>query len=337
MITSPRAGIRVNRWMALAIMIAVTTVDAAPKAELISARRIWDRAPHNAFTDLIRHKDVWYCVFREGQGHVSPDGGLRVIRSRDGKAWTSAALLTSPTADLRDPKITITPDGRLMLTGAAAVHPPADVKHQTQVWFSRDGRTWSERHPIGEPNSWLWRVTWHQDRAYGVGYRTDGTRGTRLYASRDGKTFKPHVASFFNRGYPNESSLVFLPDQTALCLLRRDGSAASAQLGRAEPPYTRWTWKDLGTRIGGPRMIRLADGRLLAAVRLHEPRAHTGLCWVDAEAGTLTEFLALPSGGDTSYPGLVVHDGLLWVSYYSSHEAKTSIYLAKVKLPAGQP
>ena len=27
-------------------------------------------------------------------------------------------------------------------------------------------------------------------------------------------------------------------------------------------------------------------------------------------------------------------DGVLWVSYYSSHEGKTSIYLARVKLPA---
>ncbi|MEK8105428.1 hypothetical protein NKG94_10170 [Micromonospora sp. M12] len=36
--------------------------------------------------------------------------------------------------------------------------------------------------------------------------------------------------------------------------------------------------------------------------------------------GALTELVALPSGGDTSYPGLVWHDDLLWVSYYSSHE-----------------
>ena len=43
--------------------------------------------------------------------------------------------------------------------------------------------------------------------------------------------------------------------------------------------------------------------------------------------------LTLPSGGDTSYAGLVWHDGLLWVSYYSSHEGKSSIYLARVKLP----
>ena len=35
---------------------------------------------------------------------------------------------------------------------------------------------------------------------------------------------------------------------------------------------------------------------------------------------------------DTSYPGLVWHEGQLWVSYYSSHEGKTSIYLARVRL-----
>jgi hypothetical protein len=58
----------------------------------------------------------------------------------------------------------------------------------------------------------------------------------------------------------------------------------------------------------------------------------TALCWLDPRSGRLTEFLTLPSSGDTSYAGLVWHDRLLWVSHYSSHEGKTSIYLAKVKL-----
>ncbi len=42
--------------------------------------------------------------------------------------------------------------------------------------------------------------------------------------------------------------------------------------------------------------------------------------------------LVLPSGGDNSYPGMVWHDGLLWMSYYSSHEDKTNVYLAKIKV-----
>ena len=43
--------------------------------------------------------------------------------------------------------------------------------------------------------------------------------------------------------------------------------------------------------------------------------------------------LSVPSGGDNSYPGLVWHDGLLWMSYYSSHEGKSAIYLARIKVP----
>ena len=50
----------------------------------------------------------------------------------------------------------------------------------------------------------------------------------------------------------------------------------------------------------------------------------------------MTEALTLPSDGDTSYADMVWHDGLLWGSYYSSHEEKTSIYLAKVRIPGEQ-
>ena len=55
--------------------------------------------------------------------------------------------------------------------------------------------------------------------------------------------------------------------------------------------------------------------------------------------------LTLPGGGDCSYPGMiwhdyrgmVWHDDLLWMSYYSSHEGKTSIYLAKIKIDQSSP
>ena len=88
----------------------------------------------------------------------------------------------------------------------------------------------------------------------------------------------------------------------------------------------------MGVRIGGPHMIRLPDGRIVAATRLYDGSTRTSLSWLDPEAGTLEEFIKLPSGGDTSYPGLVYHEGVLWVSYYSSHEGKTAIYLAQVRL-----
>lgn len=296
----------------------------------LEVRRIWDRAPHNAFTDLARFKGRWYCVFRESRAHVSPDGALRVITSRDGRDWTSAALITRADADLRDAKITVTPDNRLMLSGAAALHPPAAFKHQSMVWFSKDGRRWGPGFGIGDPDVWLWRVTWHQKTAYGIGYDTDGERFVRLYTSRDGKAFTALVPELFDQGQPNETSILFEPDGTALCLLRRDGNPGTGKLGRARPPYTIWTWKDLGVKIGGPHMLRLPDGRIVAAIRLYDGGVRSSLAWLDSGAGRLSEFLTLPSGGDTGYPGLAWDKGRLWVTYYSSHEGKAAVYLARI-------
>jgi hypothetical protein len=49
--------------------------------------------------------------------------------------------------------------------------------------------------------------------------------------------------------------------------------------------------------------------------------------------GEYEPVLTLTSSGDTSYPGLVWHENQLWMSFYSSHEGKTSIYLAKLNMP----
>lgn len=319
--------------LAALLPIVATGGYSADRVQLVKVSKIWDAAPHNAFTDLVRYRGEWFCVFREGKAHVSPDGALRVLSSKDGAHWSSGALLTSTEGDLRDAKITVTSDGKLMLSGAVALTQPAAHKHRSLAWFSRDGRLWSEPVVIGDPNLWLWRTTWHRRRAYSIGYDTAGETFVRLYVSDDGRTFRTLVPRLFEEGHPNESSIVFQPDDTALCLLRRDGdAAATGKLGLARPPYTTWEWKDVGAKIGGPHMIRLPDGRLVAAVRLYDGAVRTSLGWIDSASGRFTEFLKLPSGGDCSYPGLVWHGGLLWVSYYSSHEGKTSIYLAKVRL-----
>jgi hypothetical protein len=202
------------------------------------------------------------------------------------------------------------------------------------VWFSEDGRKWSDGKEVGDVNFWLWRVAWQEGKAYGVGYATVPPGIVRLYGSGDGANFKALVPTFFDKGEPSEAALAFDEQKNCLCLLRRDakGKEGSAMLGIAPAPYTQWTWKDLGMRIGGPALLRLPDGKFVAAGRFYEPSAHTALAWLDPAAGTLTQFLKLPSGGDCSYPGLVYRDGLLRVSYYSSHEGKTCIYLATVRI-----
>lgn len=325
-----------------AVMVSMATQGPTPTgaaepavsqaATLVRVRKIWDRAPHNAFTDLLNEKGRWFCVFREGQGHVSPDGAIQILTSVDGERWESATRLTSTNSDLRDPKITRTSDGRLMITAAGALHPPAGAKHRSMVWFSPDGREWQGPNLVADPNLWLWRVTWHRGRAYGVGYDTDGEKFIRLYSSSTGRDFTSVVSTLLAEENPNETALVFLPDDRALCLLRRDGKPGNGLLGVASPPYTQWEWKDLGRKIGGPVMILLPDGRLIGGVRLYDGKVRTALISIDAATGATRELLSLPSNGDSSYPGLVWHEGELWVSYYSSHEGKTSIYLARVRL-----
>src|ERR1700738_1745639 len=83
---------------------------------LLSVRRIWDQAPHNAFTDLLYHRNEWFCAFRESDNHINTHAGsMRLIASRDGTTWESRALVESAGHDLRDPKLSVTPNGQLML------------------------------------------------------------------------------------------------------------------------------------------------------------------------------------------------------------------------------
>jgi len=329
---------RLVSWSVLAVLIVYCPqpVQAAhpQEATLVDVQKIWDEAPHNAFTDLIRWRGHWYCAFREGKGHVSADGRLRVLRSADGAQWTPVGLMTWDGGDVRDAKLSVAPDNRLMLSGAVRFLKPVNGHvHQSVTWLSPDGEQWGEPNRVGHPNLWMWSATWHKATGYSIGYSTAGKKFIRLYHTRDGRTWKTLADDLFPGGtYANETSLVFAADETCYCLLRRDSHGATAQLGTARPPYTEWAWKDLGTRIGGPKMIQLPDGRFLATVRLYDKKVRTGLCEVDVEKGRLTEILTLPSGGDTSYAGMVLHGGLLWISYYSSHEGRTSIYLAKVNL-----
>ena len=174
-------------------------------------------------------------------------------------------------------------------------------------------------------------MTWHQGVAYTVAYSWRPPTSLRLYTSRAGRTFQPLEVALPAEDSPNETSLAFCENSTMYALVRREAGSGTALFGEAPPPYAEWTWQDTGVALGGPDLLRLPDGRLIAAGRVEGP--HTALLWADPNSGQLTEFLSLPSGGDCGYPGLVYNEGLLWVSYYSSHEGQASIYLAKVQLP----
>jgi len=310
-------------------------LSAATGASLLEVVKIWDQARYNSFVDLVRCDGQWFCTFREGESHVyGADGTIRVITSRDGRNWQSAALLAEAGVDLRDPKINVTPDGRLMLVIGGSVYDGKTlVSRQPRVSFSSDGTNWSPLQPVLEKGDWLWRVTWFGDTAYGVSYvsRSEGEWLLKLFRSTDGINYDL-VTLLDVPGSPNETTLRFLPDGEMIALVRRESGNRHAWIGTSrEAPYTDWTWTETGFQIGGPNFIILPDGSMWASGRAYGEETRTVLARM---TGTSYDpVLTLPSGGDTSYPGLAWHEGKLWIAYYSSHEGKASIYLAQVTLP----
>lgn len=304
---------------------------AAPP-EIVSLKQIWDQAGHSAFTDLIRFRNQWYCSFREAETHTKGDGKLRVLVSKDGESWQSAALLEEKDIDLRDPKLNVTPDGRLMMVAGGSVRSASGgyATRRPRVAFSKDGKNWGPLQKIMEDEDWLWRVTWHKGRAYGVSYRGGGglktARSGALYTSPDGLQWEK-VTQLETSG-TSETTLRFAGDEM-IAMVRCEYGERHGQIGVSKPPYKEWKWFDAGERFGGPNFIVLPDGSMVAGSRQSGEKATTVLARMARDK--YEPVLTLPSGGDTSYPGLVWHKNLLWVSYYSTHEGKTSIYLAKVK------
>lgn len=302
---------------------------------IVEVNKIWDKAPHNAFTDLIVFNGYFYCAFREAQHHMSYDGKLRIIYSKNGKDWNSLALLNFDNKDLRDAKFSITSKNELMLNGGIRFEKPINGYYlQSVTWLCKDGKNWSGPFTSEEDiGTWRWSTTWNNDCAYSFAYTGRDKHGC-LYSSKDGKIWEVLKKDVYPdiESYGNETSLVFLKNNDAYSLLRRDKLTATAMLGYSKPPYTNWEWSDLGVRIGGPKMIVLNNKSFLATVRLYgKDDARTSLCWIDISKSTLTEALTLPSEADSSYAGMVEKDGFIWVSYYSSHEEKTAIYFAKIE------
>jgi hypothetical protein len=186
------------------ILIAVSTSakdspdSAAPAlgaARVIRSRMIWDAAARNAFTDLIRWKDRWYCSFREGEEHASYDGTVRIVSSLDGEKWTCAAEFGEDESDLRDPKLCVLPDGRLLVGVGVRKQDEKDPKnwHTTsRIYITGDGEKW-DSHTIGDPQVWMWRYVTRGEYVYSFGYRQrpkglGGETFLRFYRSRDGET-----------------------------------------------------------------------------------------------------------------------------------------------------
>jgi hypothetical protein len=330
----------------VSLVSALTLQAQQPQAELVSVQKIWDKGGHNAYTDLARFKNLFFCCFREGADALGSDGVIRLMISSTGINWVDYATLSEPGVDLRDPKLEVTPDGkRLYLVCGGSVYAGGkELKgRRPRYATTTDGKVWTPTQKLLAEGDWLWRITVNpgDQKFYGVSWNMYPTTGgpkpepewaLKSYTSNDGSVWQ--LSSIMQvPGQPNETTLRFLKNGSAMALVRRDAADKRGYIGTAAAPYREWKWTPLATVVQGQNFIELPDGSLVAGSRGlgKTPGAHMILSKMTASA--LEPVLELPSGGDCSYPGMLWHEGHLWVSYYSSHEGKTGIYIAKVKLP----
>ena len=308
---------------------------------------------YEAFTDIIEFKGRFYISFRDGHSHVwekdgTAQGHTVIIMSEDGENWEKVADMAEPGMDLRDPKLSITPDNRLMVImgGSKYGNNKVDSKcfgRLPRVSYSEDGVNFSKPEPISldrpTGNDWLWRATWHRKKCYGF------VKGDQysLFKSKDGRKWK-RVKDLTKLSEPidgDETTVRFLKDGTMLMLARTRDPKAPYRVGNglwgvSRPPYSHWDIKQIPMGFGGPNFIVVDDRYCIIGTRWMDRDQHkTVLIKSDLE-GNFTPICILPSGGkvgNCSYPGLLIHGDELWVSYYSQHETtKSAIYLAKIPI-----
>lgn len=315
----------------------------------IDVKTIWDNHNHAAFTSIVKFKGRWYCSFREFESHIFDSEGnalgkTRIIASDDLENWESVALFGLDGYDLRDPKLSVTPDGRLMVIMGGSCYVDRVLDHKTpHVCFSEDGISFTAPQPCsinGTPEksrrNWIWRVTWHGATAYAVSYtrKEPGIFPISLLKSSDGINYEV-VKDFDIDGFPNESTVRFLSDGRMVMAVRRDREPYTMLWGVAKEPYTDWSFTETDFRIGGPDILVLDNDNIILAGRSYEPYNTT--IWKGNADGNFKFVTNLPSLADCSYPGLAVDGNDLVVTYYcrapfAQEDFPTVIRLARIPL-----
>ena len=342
-------------------------------------RKIYSDGRHNAFTDMEYWKGHYYVAFRNAGGHARPGdyGDILVIRSDDLKRWeVCARLSTSDDHDDRDPALLDLGDELGVFFGSSFPKEPGGLLYtegserriQSYAAFTSDGANWSSPQPVYEPDFWLWQVERFGEVSYGTAYNREGR--LRLARSTDGRNWETVSEIPPDRFKSTEAGLWVTEDGKMRLVIRVRESSGMALLAWGEPPYKRWDLKELNYTVHSPVIRPVGDelwvagrafGRQLpssmvppeppkekieALARLDErlarPQEWHVVLW-RLVGDSLEPILVLPSRGDNAYPGMVVEEGRVLMSYYSQHdvdngpkpkpgECPSEIYLAEIEL-----
>jgi hypothetical protein len=309
---------------------------------LVITRVASEEGRSKAFTDIVFFDNQFFLVFRDSDKHAfGEDGIIHIFNSIDGSEWTFMKEIQVEGIDLRDPSFTVNGEQlSLYIHGST-------YENQEIVAFSDYNLKYSETNgwleltdvlldnltvstdTISGNEAWPWRVNWHNDKAYSVGYNT--TDIFDVYESDDGLFFTKQNVFETISALPTEARIRIDNNGEFFVLVRR--ITGSTLLGRTFDPSEGWEW--FGEipidNLRGPNFLLVDNHKMLFA------GGYFGFVYLglyDIEANTYRQLIDIPSSGDGSYPGMVIKDNILWMSYYTSYEniEGSSIYVVKIDL-----
>jgi hypothetical protein len=307
----------------------------------VTALAVSNKAEHNAFTDLIKFDSTYYCIFREGSTHTSYDGKLRILTSKNGKSWNSYALLSLPEKDLRDPHFFIDNHNHLSILTYAI-----DDKVRFNVIYKLRNDNFIRSEKVDVDNDyWIWSSSKYQDKMYSVGYNTKQFCFNSVFNSSKSKIMlfentdsacisfgKVEAENWISNKFvcPNESSIVFTSDSTLVTIVRDDNTSKESHIGISKRPYKKWTWKSIPYYVRGPKLAKLPNGKIFLAAASMDQYDKTYYAILNPTDFTIEKIKAFPSSGDTGYPGVIIEGTTALISYYSSHEGNSRVYITRI-------
>lgn len=329
-------------WITTAIFCSCSAVAfaEAPKKEdpvpvgPSSVRTLIADGRHNAFTSLARWHDQFWLSFRSGLAHNSADADCVVMHSLDGDTWKEAMRIDVAPDD-RGGHFLATPRRLILYLGAMA-----GPKLQSYVLYTDDGKDWTKPEPVLEPQWIFWKPLEHDGRFYAnahlkaEGKDAGAKRESRLITSTDGLKWTT-VSTVRKGSMESETTFFFGPSEHLYAFLRQKYSVPGFIM-ESDPPYERWGQRPAGVHFSG-HCVRTFRGVDYLFSRTYKPKKEMGTSIYTFADGKLTPYCELPSGGDCSYAEAVEVGDEMLVSYYSSHETSTNIYLARVPLRNKSP
>lgn len=303
----------------------------------INIKKIWYNNNHSAFTSLIRYKGKFYCAFREAEAHISKGddlGSIRIISSKNGKSWRSVALLSKEYVDLRDPWLSITPDGLLMVSMGGS---SSKLNFRAQVSFSKNGKGFTKPEPVqfdyegANVHGWPWHITWHKGIGYTVMYRSGVIVLLKTY---DGIHYDL-ITKLDAPGFLDESVIQFLPNETMVILTRREFEAKTSLLWVSPAPYVDYTCYDTHIYVGGPELFVIDDKHLMVGGRRVDGEGQYTCVWISDLKGNMKEIFSFHNPVlDCSYPSFLKKGKYIWCTFYATYGKRenAAIYLAKIPL-----